>query len=604
MITFDIAVILGILAVSIVLFLTEKLRVDMVAVLIILILIFTKILTLEEAFAGFSNPIVIAVGSLFIISGGLFQTGVATWLGKHLTRIGGKTETKLIATVMIAGALLSSIMNNVAATAILLPGVMVIALRGGLAPSRLLIPLAYGTILGGMLTLVGTYPNIIVSSVLNNATGAHFGFFDFTLIGIPLTLLGIAYMVVLGRHALPVKPLEEKIRYSTSPEILPSIYRLEERLFELRVPKASALVGKTIAEGEIGSQFGINVLGIMRARLRRLAPKKDDIIKADDRLLLQGRENDIKNLVSKYGLQIRRKGNVQQQDLLSSEIGVAEITLPPRSQYVGKTLADILLREKFGLTVLAVWRSGKPIRARLAEVTLQLGDALLVRGPWKKIDLLRRTDEFLILSGVNEDEEPQHREQMWISVLIMAAMLIAVIARLLPLPVAALAASVLMILSRCLTLAEAYRAVEWRMIILIAGFIPLGNAMVRTGTIDLFVNTVLLPVTDLSPYLLLAAVFVFSSAIALITSNISAAILMSPVAITASDATGIPPQILLLAVAIGASNGFMTPVAQQANLLVMGPGNYEFKDYLKVGVGISLVIFAGLMLFLPLIWKM
>jgi di/tricarboxylate transporter len=602
LITFEITVILGILAVSFVLFITEKLRVDMVAVLIILTLIFTRILPLEEAFAGFSNPIVIAVGSLFIISGGLFQTGVATWLGKHLTRIGGKTEPTLIATVMIAGALLSSIMNNVAATAILLPGVMVIALRAELAPSRLLIPLAYGTILGGMLTLVGTYPNIIVSSVLNEATGSPFGFFDFSLIGLSLTFFGIVYMVFLGRRALPAKPLEEKIRYSTSPEILPSIYRLEERLFELRVPKGSDIVGKSIAESEIGSQFGTNVLGIMRARLRRLAPQKDDIIKADDRLLLQGRESDIRNLVSKYGLQIRRKGNVQQQDLLSSQIGVAEITLPPRSQYVGKTLADILLREKFGLTVLAIWRSGRPIRARLAEVTLQLGDALLIRGPWKKIALLKKTDEFLVLSAISEDEEPQHRERMWISVLIMVAMLVAVIGKIISLPVAALTAAVLMVLTRCLTLAEAYRAVEWRMIILIAGFIPLGNAMMQTGTVDLFVNAVISPLGSFHPLFALGAIFIFSSVIALITSNISAAILMSPVAVTTAATLGISPYILLLAVAIGASNGFMTPVAQQANLIIMGPGNYVFKDYVKVGVGLSVVIFIGVMLLLPVFW--
>jgi di/tricarboxylate transporter len=601
-ITFEITVILGILIVSFILFVTEKLRVDMVAVIIILILIFTRILPLEEAFAGFSNPIVIAVGSLFIISGGLFHTGVATWLGKHLIRLGGKTEVSLIATVMIAGALLSSIMNNVAATAILLPGVMIIALKAGLAPSRLLMPLAFGTILGGMLTLVGTYPNIIVSSVLNDATGSPFGFFDFAFIGVPLTILGILYMVFLGRKALPIKPLEEKIRYSTTPDILPSIYRLEERLFELRVPRDSDLVGKTIAESEIGSQFGTNVLGIMRARLRRLSPQKDDIIKADDRLLLQGRESDIRNLVTKFGLQIRRKGNVQQQDLLSSEIGVAEITLPPRSQYVGKKLADILLREKFGLTVLAVWRSGKPIRARLAEVTLQLGDALLIRGPWKKIALLKRTDEFLVLSAISENDEPQHRERMWVSVLIMAGMLSAVIGKVVPLPVAALTAAVLMILTRCLTLAEAYRAVEWRMIILIAGFIPLGNAMMQTGTVDLFVNGVFTPLASLHPLFVLGAVFLFSSIIALITSNISAAILMSPVAVTTAVTIGISPSVLLLAVAIGASNGFMTPVAQQANLIIMGPGNYVFKDYVKVGLGISLVIFIGVMLLLPLIW--
>jgi di/tricarboxylate transporter len=600
LITVDIAIILGTLFIALILFLTEKLRVDMVAVLIILILIFSRILTLEEAFAGFSHPIVIAVAALFIISGGLYQTGVATMLGNYINRLGGKSEAGMIASIMIVGALLSSVMNNVAATAIMLPGVMVIAMKSRRSPSRLLIPLSYATILGGMLTLVGTHPNIIVSQMLLDVTGRPLYFFDFTLIGLTLVVLGILYMVVIGRHTLPDKPIDEKLRFSTAPEALPTIYRLEERLFELRVPKGSNLVGKTLAESELGTRYGVNILGIMRARLRRLAPKRDDQIKADDRLVIQGREADIKNLINDHGVQIRRKGNVQQEDLLSSEIGIAEVTLPPRSAYVGKKLSDILLREKYGLTVIAIWRNGRPIRAHLGEASLEFGDALLVRGPWEKIQLLKRTDEFLVLSGINEDEEPKHRERMWLSLTIMGVMLLMVITRLLPLPLAALTAAVLMILTRCLTLPDAYRSIEWRMIILIAGFIPLGNAMMQTGTIDLFVNSVLQPLGALHPYFILAAVFLLSSVLALITSNISAAILMSPVAVTAAAALAISPHMLLLAVAIGASNGFMTPVAQQANLLVMGPGNYEFKDYVKVGFGLSVVVFLGVMIFLPL----
>ncbi len=604
MFTLDIAIILGTLFVAFILFLTEKLRVDMVAILIILILIFSQILTIEEAFAGFSHPIVIAVGALFIISGGLYQTGVATILGQYIARLGGKSEAGMIASIMIVGALLSSVINNVAATAIMLPGVMVIALKSNRSPSRLLIPLAYATILGGMLTLVGTHPNIIVSQMLEDAVGRSLHFFDFTLIGLTLVVLGILYMIFIGRHSLPDKPLDEKMRQSTTPETLPSIYRLEERLYELRVSKGSKLVGKTLAESELGTNYGVNVLGIMRARIRRLAPKRDDQIKADDRLVIQGREDDIKKLIADYGIQIRRKGKVQQEDILSSEIGIAEITLPPRSDYIGKTLADVMLREKYGLTVIAIWRNGQPIRAHLGEVTLEFGDALLVRGPWEKIQLLKRTDEFIVLSGVNEDEEPKHRERVWLSLTIMGVMLITVITRVLPLPLAALTAASLMILTKCLTLADAYRSIEWRMIILIAGFIPLGNAMMQTGTIDLFVTTVLEPIGAWHPYFILAAMFLFSSVIALITSNISAAILMSPVAMTTATTLGISPGILLLAVAIGASNGFMTPVAQQANLLVMGPGNYEFKDYIKVGFGLSVVVFIGVILFLPLYWPM
>lgn len=573
--------------------LTSKLTPDMVSVLIIISLIFSGILSVNEAFSGFSNPVIIIIASFFIICGALYHTEVSTLIGNRISTVSGSSEIKTVAVVMATGVLLSSVMTNLAATAILLPGVISVSVKSGVAPSRLLIPLAYGTILGGMLTVVGTQPNIIVSSALLSAEGRELDFFSFIPFGAVMAVIGFVYMLIIGRRLLPVKNFEEKLRKSTSPELLPGIYKLEERLFELKVPDSSPIAGKSLAESRLGSGYGLNVIGILRSARNRLSPHRDDRISGHDRLLVQGRQEDVNRASETFGLEIKRKSSVQKKDFMTDEIGVAEIVLPPRSQYVGKKLKDIFLRERLGITVLAIWRGGKPIRARLGEETLQLGDALLVRGPWNKLSMLSKADEFLAVSGFDPPSSPQHRDRMITAIVIIVLMFLTVITRVLPISLAALTAAALMVLTRCLTITEAYRAVEWRMIILLAGFIPLGDAMVKTGLIDFFVSNVFYPFAGFGTVFMIGMLFVISSALALLTSNITAAILLSPVALSMAGPFGISPELLLITVALGASNGFMTPVAQQANLIVMGPGYYSFKDYMIAGAGLSLVVFAG-----------
>ncbi|MBN1277325.1 MAG: anion permease, partial [Deltaproteobacteria bacterium] len=258
----------------------------------------------------------------------------------------------------------------------------------------------------------------------------------------------------------------------------------------------------------------------------------------------------------------------------------------------GKKLKDIYLRERFGITVLAIWREGKPIRARLGEEVLELGDALLLRGAWNKLSMLTRTDEFFVVSGVEPSSNPQHRNRMFTALIITALMLAAVITRILPVSVAVFSAAALMILTGCLTVTEAYRSVEWRVIILMAGIIPLGDAMVKTGLVGFFVSSVFYPFAGFGTLFMTAMLYFISCSAALLTSNITSAILLSPVALSMAGQFYISPELLLITVALGASNGFMTPLAQQANLIVMGPGYYTFRDYIKAGSGLSFLVFA------------
>ncbi len=592
----DMIIVAIILFAVIILLLTGKLTPDLVSVLIIISLIFSGILGIDEAFSGFSNPVVITIASFFIICGALYHTEVSGLIGSHIVKISGLSEVKTTALVMTAGLLLSSIINNLAATAILLPGVISVSARSRIAPSRLLMPLAYSTILGGMLTVIATQPNIIINEALMSVKGRELGFFSMLPFGAVMAAIGFLYMLTIGRRLLPVKNFEEKIERSTSPEQLPSIYHLEERLFELRMSESSPLAGKSLAESRLGSGFGINVIDILHSTRRRLPPLSNDRIMPHDRLIVQGREEDVNRVAEACGLEIKRKGNLEKKDFMTDEIGIAELILPPRSHYAGKKLKDIFLRERFGVTVLAIWRSGKPIRARLGEETLQLGDALLVRGQWNKLSMLGRTDEFLPVSGFETSPNPQHKDKMIISIVIIALMLLAVVARILPVSLAAFTAAALMVITRCLTIAEAYRSVEWKLIILLAGFIPLGDAMVKTGLIDYFVRSIFYPFSGLGTLFILGLLFLISSVISLLTSNITATILLSPVAFSMAGTFNISPEMLLITVALGASNGFMTPIAQQANLIVMGPGYYSIKDYLKAGTIMSILVFLGFIL--------
>lgn len=591
----------AVLAAVILLLLVARMSADLVGVFIVLALLFSGTLTAEEAFGGFGSPVVVAIAALFVVSGGLQRTGLSGLLGRHLARFGGNGEARTVVTVMAAGALLSSVITNVAAAAILLPAVMALSLRSGTVPSRLLIPLSYATILGGTLTLVGSQPNIIASSALKAAKGVDLGFFALTPIGLILTVLGIGYMAVVGRKLLPVKLHDEKIRSAESPEELPSIYRLDERLFELKAGAECAIAGKTLGQSELGRRFGINVMAILRPAETRFSPSSGDFIRSGDRLIVQGREGDVEAAAREFGLEVFRRENLSPEELLSREIGVAELVPSPRSPYVGKKLGDIQMRERLGLTALAIWRGGRPIRARLGEETLQFGDALLVRGPWARIRRVASSEEFILISGTETADRREPGLKMLVAGAVLAAMVLAVVTGVLTLSMAALGAAALMVVTGCLGPADAYRAIEWRMVIMIGGFLSLGTAMAKTGLIEAFVGAALAPLSHAGGLFVLMAVFLLSTATALVTSNITAAVLLCPVAAQAAASLGLDPGTLLICVVLGATNGFMSPVAQQANLLVMGPGNYMTRDYVKAGLGLNLLVFAAVMIFLPLL---
>jgi di/tricarboxylate transporter len=596
----QIALTLTILLAAIALFISERLPTDVVSLLVMLILVLTGLLSPKEAFSSFANPVVITIGSIFVVSAALFQTGVATKLGRGIVRLAGDSEPRLIAVLMIGTALLSSMMNNVAVTAMLTPAVIGISLSTGRAPSRLLLPLSYAAVCGGTLTLIGTPPNLIVSHTLTEGGYPPFGLLDITPIGVLNVLTATLFMITIGRKLLPDRPIRDRLHRARLPSQLIDLYRLPERIFTLDVPSNSPIVGRTLAESSLGRDHGLIVLGIIRQSHCHMAPSAMERIYAGDRLLAQGGPRRIQRAVADKGL-IGGEATVDEAKLLTGDVGVAEVTLTPRSPLAGKTLRDLDFRERFGLTVLALWRGGEPVERHIGDEPLRQGDAFLVQGSWNKIHLLRDQPGLFVISEDKAIPRRTHRAPWAIAILV--GMIAAIATRLFSIPVAAMGAALLTVVTGCLRGGEARDAVEWRVVFLIAGMLALGEAMQKTGAAQWVALTVLSPVANLGFLATMAALFLITTALTLGISNHATAALIAPIAFSVAMNHDFDPRPLLLAVAVGTSTALITPFAHPSTLLVMGPGSYKFRDYVRAGLPLSMVICVTTLVGLAVMWR-
>jgi di/tricarboxylate transporter len=601
-VTGEIALMLGILAVSVLLFITDWLRMDVVALLVLITLIVTGLITPEEAFAGFASPAVITVWAVFIVSGGLFYTGVANSLGDRLLKLAGKSESRLIGLLMGAVGTMSAVMNNVGAAAVLLPAAVSMSRQAKINASRLLIPLAYGSLLGGMVTLIGTPPNILVSDALRLAGLKPFSLLDFAPVGLVVLVAGILYMVTIGRRLLPDRTPAERLAAAEVPEAdLVDLYRLGERLFRARIPAGSPLVGKSLAESGLRQDFELSVIGLERRGEARLAPDRDMTLRRGDVLLIEGMVDHLVWAEATGRLEVQPEVGVDDRDLQSEVVGITEVILSPHSRLVGKTLTDIQFREKYNLTVLAILRDGRPRRTGLAELPLRFGDSLLVQGPRQNIRVLHRESDFVVL-GAMDEAAPLRSRKAPLAVGLLLVMLAPVALGWLPIAASALLAGLLMVITGCLTMDEAYGSIEWKAVFLVAGTLPLGIAMEKTGTAQLLADLMVGTLGGLGPMALLAGFYILTNLLTQFMSNAASTVLLAPIAIQAARQIGGNPHALLMAVAIAASAGFLTPVAHQSNVLVMGPGGYRFGDYLKAGLLLDLLLLAIVLLILPIFW--
>lgn len=589
----QIALTLAIIAAAVFLFATEKLRVDVIALLVLLTIILVGLLPPQEAFSGFANPAVITVWAVYIVSGGLFRTGIADILGERITRIAGNSEPRLIAVVMLACGGMSAFMNNIGATAVLLPAVIGIARRAKIPVSRLLIPLSFSSLLGGNMTLIGTPPNVLAASILAERELPTFNFFDFAPTGAIVFGTGILYMVLIGRHLLPRRETVEDLHTTNN---------LRAYMSEIRILPDSQIAGKTLYEAGLGAEYDITVIAIIRDGRVRTALQRDTRLLADDLLVAEGSAKNIVSARDALGVAIESERKLELEQLDPEKVQIVEATLAPRSRMVGRSLRGTRFRDRYGFTALAIWRQGEVITRRLRDVRLKFGDALLLQGPRHRLLALMESDDFLVLEPVAV--ELRRRNKAPLAVGTMALVLGLVTLGNFQISTAMVIGAVLMVLSGSLTMDEAYQSIEWRSVFLIAGMLPLGLAMERTGTARFLADGIIGFIGILGPVAILIGIYVLSSLVTEPMSNAAATVLMVPIAIDIALGIGANPQSFVLATVIAASTSFLTPVGHQANVLVFGPGGYRFFDYTRVGGLLNVAILVATLIFLPMIWPL
>jgi di/tricarboxylate transporter len=781
--TFEIALVFGILAVALILFVSEVIRMDLVALLVLGTLAVTGLVSSDDIFKGFSNNAVITIWAMFILSEGLTRTGIGNLIGNQVLRVAGKREIPMILVVMMTAGLLSAFMNSIGVAALMLPVAVDVARRTRIPVSRLLMPLAFGTLLGGLTTLIGTSPNLLINEALVGGGFAGFGLFDFAPVGGALLVIGVIFVAFIGRLALPKTRAARPRQHSQ--RSLRSRYKLQEQTYMMRVPEGSVLVGRTLAQSRIGSSTGLIILALVRYGRSETLPSRQTVLRggdgilvqgrldqfrelqrwsdlviereapvlksmvaakisyaeailqdgsplvgelvrhasfrtrfnvsvvgihrrqqyrltnlayvplrAGDKLLLQGEIEDIANLekhsdfanveplttdrlqnvykvddrlfvvrLPKYSdlvdvtlrksrlddifdfrvLAIFREGQLkvmprgdevlvggdllliegQHEDLdvlrglqeleietqvapnlgalESTRLTLMDATLDPRSSLAGKTVGELNFRERYGIELAAIWREGSPVESDLADERLQIGDALLLLGPRDRLSLLDRDSDFLVLTPLGQ--EPPDTGRAPTAAMIMFGVVAATMGGLVPISVAAVVGSSVMVLSGCLNMEQAYRAIDWKAIFLIAGMLPLGTAMQDTGAASYLANQVLALLGDSGPWPVIMGLYVLTAMGTMIIPAVVLVVLISPIVLTTMAGIGVQPHTAMMAIAMAGAS-FTSPISHPANILVMGPGGYRFVDYLKVGVPLTLVLFVAAMLLLPVLWPL
>lgn len=588
--TFEIGFVLVVLAVAIVLFATGRVAVEIIAVGTLLALFAAGTITLPQALQGFANSAVVTIGAVMVMSHGLSRTGVAYAIGQRIGRLAGRSEARLIAITMLTAGLMSGFMNTIAAAAVLLPAVVAAAREMDTPISRVLLPLSYATLMGSMLTLVGTPSNLLVDSVVVQEGMRPLELFEFTPFGVALLVTGIAVVVFLRRRLLPARPAGAE-----TAAMLPvrhdehEPYRLEERLYEVSVPPGSDLAGASLRESEIRS-YGISVFAIDRAGGRIVSPGPETTMLPGDRLILSARDEDLRRLLDRHALELQERPRLGAQTLHSEANELVEVALTPRSELVGQTLASVAFRERFGLNVLGIWREGAPRRTHLTGMELRAGDAMLLQGPLARIEDLDRASEFVVLSEKTGVRFRTHLGPL--AVLILLGFVVALVLRLAPVPIVALGAAAAMLATGCVRPREAHEAVDWRVIVLIAGMLALAEAMRASGAAELLAEGIASGLGASGALVVMVGLMLLTSGFTHVMGNHVTAVLMAPIALNAAGQLGADPHMFAISIALAASTGFVTPYAHPGNLLIMGPGNYRFMDYVRAGLPLLAVVLA------------
>ncbi|WP_163448723.1 SLC13 family permease [Kluyvera georgiana] len=601
--------VLCLLAIAVVLFATGKVRMDAIALGIIVAFVLSGTLTLSEAFSGFSDPNVILIAALFIIGDGLVRTGVATNMGSWLVQVAGNSETKMLVFLMLTVAGLGAFMSSTGVVAIFIPVVLSVSARMNISPSRLMMPLSFAGLISGMMTLVATPPNLVINSELIREGLEGFSFFSVTPIGLVVLVFGILYMLVM-RFLLKgddgSQPRDSRKR-STFRDLIKE-YHLTGRARRLAIRPGSPMIGQRLDDMKLRERYGANIIGVERwRRFRRVIVNVNGVseFRARDVLLIDmsAAEIDLRQFCSEQMLEpmVLRGEYFSDQAL---DVGMAEVSLIPESELIGKTIREMGFRTRYGLNVVGMKRDGEALDGSVVDESLQLGDIVLVVGNWKQISQLAQNGrDFVVLNLPVEvsDASPAHSQAphaIFCLVLMVALMLTDEI----PNPIAAIIACLLMGKFRCIDAQSAYKSIHWPSIILIVGMMPFALALQKTGGVDLVVKGLMDVGGGQGPYLMLGCLFVMCAAIGLFISNTATAVLMAPIALATAKSMGVSPYPFAMIVAMAASAAFMTPVSSPVNTLVLGPGRYSFSDFVKIGVPFTVLVMIICVVLVPILF--
>ena len=590
--TWEIAFVLGLTVCAVVLFVTEKFSTDIVAILVMMVLLVFRVLTPAEGLAGFANTATVTVGAMFVLSAGMFRSGAVNFVGKALGRLARHSSRLMLFVLMVGVGVLSSFLNNTAAVAILIPVVIVVARRAKTSPSKLLMPLSFASMFGGMCTVLGTSTNILASSIAEQAGLGAFSMFEFTKLGVIFFAVGVAYMMTLGRRLVPDHRGQGDLTTS---------FGLGDYLTDLVLQTESKSVGHALASAPLVKELNIDVLQILRGE-DTLRPTPETILREGDVLRIQGDLRTINELKDRVGVTFGMSMKWRDEHLHSTDTRLVEAVVGPSSPLAGKSLAESRLRANYGASVLAIRHHGTFRHSQFENITLMPGDALLIDVPNDQIEHLTQQRVFLVVSRAGIPRFDWRKASK--AVAIVVAVVVVAATGLLPIVAAAATGALMMVLSGCVSTEEAYGAIEWNVLFLLAGMLSLGAAMEKTGASTMLANGMIDSVGEFGPLALLAAFFGATMLLTEVMSNNATVALLLPIAITTAQALDVDPRAFMFAVIFAASSSFMTPVGYQTNTMIYGPGQYRFKDFVRVGAPLNLIFWALGTLLIPWFWPL
>ncbi len=589
--TVEIALLLAIIALTVVAFVREWMTIDVIALTSLGLLVACRLVTPEQAVAGFSNPAVITVMMMFILSESLVASGLVSKIGYKIADLTGPSATQAAVLLLVMTGVLSAIVNNTAAVSVLMPVAIHLARHYKLSPSKLLLPLSYTAIFGGTCTLLGTSTNLLVSSLSEQHGGGAFSVFEFLSLGAVLFAVGLVYNVLV-----PMRRLEPR----RVPDSLTGKYHLRGYLTELKLPADSPLIGRTVLSEQISGRFDMNVLEILRGDERIASDLRNTTLELDDVLLVRGAMEDIVAFKEQNRLLLLTDVKLDDKDLNDQHTILAELQVTPGSSLIGSNLKEVDFRRKFGCFVLALSRTGETIREKLAWIALKPWDILLVFGTRARVERLYSSEEFLPIG--ERSIKLRLARRWWIDPAVIAVAVGMAAFGVMSILEASILGVVALLVTRRLTMQQAYRGIDWTVIFLLAAILPLGTAIENTG-LDVFISRYLSVVgVQLGPVGLLSVLYLATGLLTSFFSNNATAVLMVPIALKTAGVLGIDAKPLLMAVAYAASASFMTPMGYQTNAMVLGPGNYRFTDYLKFGAPLNLIFWALASWLIPVFW--